>query len=142
ILNFYRSTQEFETSQKLAEIMRDHGVDRRIVSTDEIMAIEPALQPMRHVIVGGDYTAEDESGDAFVFTQKLAAMAAEAGVEFRYGTQLSRLVALGGTVHCAELIGPDGRYETLRADAYVAALGAYTPHFVTPLGVSCPVYPA
>ena len=142
ILNFYRSTEEFETSQKLAEIMRDHGVDRRIVSTDEIMAIEPALQPMRHAIVGGDYTAEDESGDAFLFTQKLASMAAAAGVEFRYGTELSRLIGLGGTIYAAEVIGQDGRYETLRADAYVAALGAYTPRYVTPLGVSCPVYPA
>ena len=142
ILNFYRSTQEFETSQKLAEIMRDHGVDRRIVSTDEIIGIEPALQPMRHAIVGGDYTAEDESGDAFLFTQELARMAAEAGVEFRYGTQLSRLVGIGGAIHAAEVINPDGRYESLRADAYVAALGAYTPQFLTPLGVSCPVYPA
>lgn len=142
ILNFYRSTQEFETSQKLAEIMRDHGVDRRIVSTDEIIGIEPALQPMRHAIVGGDYTAEDESGDAFLFTQELARMASEAGVEFRYGTQLSRLIGLGGAIHAAEVIGPDGRYESLRADTYVAALGAYTPQFVTPLGVPCPVYPA
>ena len=142
ILNFYRSTQEFETSQKLAEIMRDHGVDRRIVSTDEIIGIEPALQPMRHAIVGGDYTAEDESGDAFVFTQELARMAADAGVEFRYGTQLSRLVSLGGAIHAAEVIGPDGRYESLRADAYVAALGSHTPQFVAPLGVSCPIYPA
>lgn len=142
ILNFYRNTQEFEASQKLAEIMRDHGVDRRIVSTDEIIEIEPALAPMRHLIMGGDYTPEDESGDAFVFTQALARRAAEAGVEFRYGHQLSRLVAIGGSVHAAEIIGPDGSYESLRADAYVAALGSYTPHFVSPLGVSCPVYPA
>jgi len=97
---------------------------------------------MRHAIVGGDYTAEDESGDAFLFTQELARMAAEAGVEFRYGTQLSRLVGIGGAIHAAEVINPDGRYESLRADAYVAALGAYTPQFLTPLGVSCPVYPA
>src|SRR5690606_40129614 len=59
--------RSFEASQKLAEIMRDHGVDRRIVSTDEIIEIEPALAPMRHLIMGGDYTPEDESGDAFVF---------------------------------------------------------------------------
>ncbi|HLU78198.1 MAG TPA: D-amino acid dehydrogenase [Burkholderiaceae bacterium] len=142
ILNFYRSTAEFEGSQKLAEIMRDHGVDRRIVSTDEIVNIEPALKPIRHVIVGGDYTPEDESGDAFVFTQELARLAAESGVEFRYGTQLSRLVGIGGNIHAAELIKPDGCYELLRADIYVAALGSHTPHFVTPLGVSCPVYPA
>ena len=142
ILNFYRSTEEFENSQKLAEIMRDHGVDRRIVSADEIIAIEPALKPSRHAIVGGDYTPEDESGDAFAFTRELARMAAQAGVEFRYSTQVTRLVSIGGTLHSTELIGADGRYESLRADAYVAALGSYTPHFVTPLGVACPVYPA
>ncbi len=142
ILNFYRSTAEFESSQKLAEIMRDHGVDRRIVSTDEIVSIEPALAAARHTIVGGDYTPEDESGDAFVFTSELAKKAEAAGVEFRYQTQVSRLVTVGGSVSSAELIGPDGCYESLRADAYVAALGAYTPQLVTPLGVACPVYPA
>lgn len=142
ILNFYRSTDEFENSQKLAEIMRDHGVDRRIVSADEVVSIEPALAPARQAIVGGDYTPEDESGDAYVFTRELARMAADAGVEFRYGTQLSRLVSAGGTIQGAELILPDGQYELLRADAYVAALGSHTPQIVTPLGVACPVYPA
>jgi len=142
ILNFYRSTEEFESSQKLAEVMRDHGVDRRIVSADEAIEIEPALAFVRHAIVGGDYTPEDESGDAFLFTQELARMATAAGVEFRYGTQLSRLVSAGGTIHGAELIGTDGQYELLRADVYVAALGSYTPQFVRPLGVPCPVYPA
>src|SRR5690606_22000956 len=110
ILNFYRSTREFENSQKLAEIMRDHGIDRRIVSNDEIIAIEPALAHARHTIVGGDYTADDESGDAFAFTTELARMAAQAGVQFRYNTQLSRLVSVGGSVYSAELIGPDGQY--------------------------------
>jgi len=142
ILNFYRSGAEFEQSQKLAEIMRDYGVDRRIVSADEVTTIEPALAPSRHAIVGGDYTPEDESGDAFLFTQELARRAAAAGVEFRYGTQLSRFIGVGGRVEAAELIDANGEYELLRADAYVAALGSHTPAYVTPLGVRCPVYPA
>lgn len=141
ILNFYRDSSEFENSQKLAEIMRDHGVDRRIVSADEVAQIEPALSAARPFIVGGDYTPEDESGDAFAFTQELARMAAAAGVEFRYSTWLSRFVSMGGSIHAAELIGPDGQFETLRADAYVAALGSHTPQFVAPLGIPCPVYP-
>lgn len=142
ILNFYRSSAEFESSQKLAEVMRDHGVDRRIVSPDEVVQLEPALAPVRQAIVGGDYTSEDESGDVFMFTQELARMAAAAGVEFRYSTQLSRFISAGGRIHAAELIGPDGQYQQLRADAYVAALGAHTPAFITPLGVPCRVYPA
>ncbi|MGB3289031.1 MAG: D-amino acid dehydrogenase [Burkholderiaceae bacterium] len=142
ILNFYRDQAEFEDSQRMAGVMRDFGVDRRIVSTDEIIQIEPALAPMRQSILGGDYTPEDESGDVYLFTKALAEEAERAGVEFRFSTQLSRLVSAGGRVEGAEIIRPDGLYETLRADAFVAALGSYTPWFVSPLGVPCNVYPA
>ncbi|MDS1141896.1 D-amino acid dehydrogenase [Pusillimonas sp. SM2304] len=142
ILNFYRDQAEFEDSQRMAGVMRDFGVDRRIVSTDEIIQLEPALAGARHVIVGGDYTAEDETGDVYLFTTALADKARQAGVEFRFSTQLSRLISVGGRIEGAEVINPDGLYEILRADAYVAALGSYTPQFVSPLGVPCNVYPA
>lgn len=142
ILNFYRDQAEFEDSQRMAGVMRDFGVDRRIVSTDEIIQLEPALAGARHVIVGGDYTAEDETGDVYLFTTALADKARQAGVEFRFSTQLSRLISVGGRIEGAEVINPDGLYETLRADVYVAALGSYTPQFVSPLGVPCNVYPA
>ena len=48
--------------------MRDFGVERRIVTADEVIALEPALAPHRAAIVGGDYTPEDESGDVHLFT--------------------------------------------------------------------------
>jgi D-amino-acid dehydrogenase len=142
ILNFYRDPAEFEDSQRMAGVMRDFGVDRRIVTTDEIVQIEPALAPVRGSIVGGDYTAEDETGDVYMFTKALAERAMAAGVEFRFSTQLSRLISVGGLVQGAEVVKPDGLYETVRADAYVAALGSFTPHFVNPLGIPCHVYPA
>ncbi|WZB75154.1 FAD-dependent oxidoreductase [Achromobacter insuavis] len=72
ILNFYRDQHEFENSQRAAGLMRDFGVERRVVSTDEVIAIEPALAPHRNTIVGGDYTPEDESGDVHLFTVALA----------------------------------------------------------------------
>ncbi|MBF6617380.1 D-amino acid dehydrogenase [Pollutimonas thiosulfatoxidans] len=142
ILNFYRDQAEFEDSQRMAGVMRDFGVDRRIVSTDEVVQIEPALAASRHHIVGGDYTAEDETGDIYLFTTALAEKAKAAGVEFRFSTRVSRLISAGGRIQAAELIGPDGLYETLKADVYVAALGSFTPQLVTPLGVPCHVYPA
>ena len=142
IINFYRDPAEFESSQEMAGVMRDFGVDRRIVTTDEIVQLEPSLAHMRDTIVGGDYTAEDESGDVYLFTTALAEHARKAGVEFRYCTRLSRLIPAGGRITGAEVIRPDGLYETIEADAYVAALGSYTPHFVVPLGIPCNVYPA
>src|SRR5690606_40026958 len=63
ILNFYRDPAAFDASQRAASVMRDYGVDRRIVTPEEVIQIEPALAPVRHSIVGGDYTPEDESRD-------------------------------------------------------------------------------
>jgi D-amino-acid dehydrogenase len=141
ILNFYRDTAEFEAGQRMAGVMRDYGVDRRSVNADEVVAIEPALAPMRHAIVGGDYTADDETGDLYLFARALADRCVEAGVQFRYSTRVTRLLAAGGSVQAAELIDPDGMYSTLKADIYIAALGPHTPQLVAPLGVPCPVYP-
>src|SRR5690606_35812494 len=66
ILNFYRDPAEFEHSQKMADVMRDFEIGRRTVTPDEIVQLEPALAPMRHAIVGGDFTADDESGDVYL----------------------------------------------------------------------------
>jgi len=142
ILNFYRDPHEFESSQRAAGLMRDFGVERRVVGPDEVVAIEPALAPHRATIVGGDYTPEDESGDVHLFTTELARRCEAAGVEFVFDTQVTRLESAGGRVQAAELIGPDGRYGRLAADAYVVALGSYSPRLVRPLGVPCNVYPA
>jgi len=142
ILNFYRDPAEFDASQDAAGVMREVGVDRRVLTADEVVQIEPALAPVRASIVGGDYTPTDESGDIYLFTTQLAKLAQQAGVTFRYNTQVSRLRAEGGQVTAVELVNPDGLYETLSADAYVAALGSWTPHLVAPLGVPCLVYPA
>ena len=142
ILNFYRDPQEFENSQRAAGLMRDFGVERRVVSADEVIAIEPALAPHRNTIVGGDYTPEDESGDVHLFTVALAEHCARAGVEFRYNTQATRLLTAGGNVQGVELIDPDGRYGTLSADAYVVAMGSFSPAMLRPLGIPCNVYPA
>jgi D-amino-acid dehydrogenase len=141
ILNFYRDPHEFEYSQKAAGVMRDFGVERRIITADEVVAIEPALASVRSSIVGGDYTPEDESGDVHMFTVALARLCEQAGVEFRFSTRVTRLAAEGGRIAQAEIIGPDGRYGNVAADAYVVALGSFSPMLVRPLGVECNVYP-
>jgi D-amino-acid dehydrogenase len=142
ILNFYRDPEEFESSQRAAGLMRDFGVERRIVSADEVVTIEPALAPLRASIVGGDFTPEDETGDVHMFTVELAKRCEAAGVEFRFDTQVTRLLTSGGQVQAAEIIGSDGLYGQIKADAYVAAMGSYTPYLMRPLGIPCNVYPA
>jgi hypothetical protein len=58
------------------------------------------VPPFAHRIVGGTYTASDESGDARVFTRALAAArCAERGVRFLFGHTVQRIEATGGAAH-------------------------------------------
>ncbi len=138
ILHFYTDKAGFEHAIPQAELMRRHGCDRVVKSAAECLAIEPALNHSTVPIVGGTYTADDESGDAYKFTHALAARAADSGVVFRFGASVEALAAEGGRVTGARLAGG----ENLTADAYVVALGSYSPLLLRPLGVRIPVYPA
>lgn len=142
ILNFYRDQHEFDLSQKAAGVMRDFGVERRALSADEVVAIEPALAHQRANIVGGDFTPEDESGDVNLFACALADRCAAAGVEFKFNTRISRLKSAIGRVDAVETIDAEGRYGATAADAFVVALGSYSPILLKSLGVPCNVYPA
>lgn len=142
ILHFYTSQDEFEAAAAPAELMRQYGVDRQIKSADECVAIEPALAAARSTIAGGTYTPSDESGNAWKFTDELAKLAAARGVAFRYGTDVLRLLSAGGRVEGVRVRRAEGAEETLTADAYVMALGSYSPHLLRGVGISVPVYPA
>ncbi len=138
ILHFYTDQREYEGADMAAALMRDYGLERRPVDSAECVRIEPALADARPMIVGGHYTPSDESGDAHLFTRRLAALASERGVTFQYGLPIARLRRNGDRIEHAE------RYngETLKADAYVVACGSFSNALLAPLGLSLPVYPA
>ncbi len=141
ILSFFRSQRDFESAQEAASMLRDLGVDRRLVSAEEILQIEPALKGSEVTFAGGDFTASDESGDIHAFTTALAEQSAAAGVEFRFNTEVTRILAEGGRAYAVEVIDAEGRHRRETGDAFVVAMGAFSPFLVRPLGVSCPVYP-
>lgn len=142
ILHFYRDAAAFEASQRGGGIMRDLGIDRRVVSPDEVVALEPALGPHRASIVGGDFTPDDESGDVHKFTVALADHCTRAGVDFQYDTQITRLIPEGGQIRAVETIDAQGAFGSCEADAFVVAMGVGSPALVKPLGLRVPVYPA
>ena len=138
ILHFYTDPGEFEHALPQAALMREYGCDRVPKTAAECMAIEPALAGSRVPVVGGTYTAGDESGDARRFTEALAQHAAARGVRFRYGEAVTALLREGDKLSGVRLASG----ETLRADMTVLALGSYSPLLLRPLGVRLPVYPA
>lgn len=141
ILHFYTNRQAYDSALAPAQLMREIGCDRQIRSVDECIAIEPALAAARDRLAGGTYTAEDESGDAHLFTVRLAALAAARGVTFLYQHRVESLDHTGGTVTRMRVVDPDERARYMEADAYVVALGSYSPLMLRPLGIRIPVYP-
>ena len=138
ILHFYTDSAEFEHAIRQAALMREFGCERVPQTAAECLAIEPALAGSRVPIVGGTYTANDESGDARKFTEILAQHAAARGVRFRHGESVAALEVEGGKLSGVRLASG----ESVSADITVLALGSYSPLLLKPLGIRLPVYPA
>ena len=108
-----------------------HGLAR-----DGCIRHEPALARVKDKFVGGLQLPGDETGDCFKFTQALAALATQRGVQFRYRTTIKSLVHDGAKV--SGVVTDSG---TLNADAVLVALGSYSPLLLRPLHIHLPVYP-
>jgi len=145
ILHFYTDQKDFDDSLPAAKLMRDFGCPRDSISAEEVVRIEPALARIRDKIVGGDFTATDESGDIHKFTSGLARKSAQAGVDFQYNTTVTRLLTEGSgasaKVTGVEIIDPQGHHRVLRADAFVMAMGSFSVQLVKPLGIDLMIYP-
>jgi D-amino-acid dehydrogenase len=133
ILHFYTDRREFDHALPQAALMRQHGCDRVPKTAAECLAIEPALGGAAVPVVGGTYTAGDESGDARRFTEALAQHAAARGVCFRYGETVTALQREGGRLAGTRLASG----ELVEADITVLALGSYSPLLLKPLGSAC-----
>ena len=142
IAHYYTDQASFDDAGEAARLMQKYGVERKVVSREELLKIEPAFASFAHRIVGGTYTASDESGDARVFTEQLAQRAADHGVEFMYGHDIERLEKAGGAISSVRVRNRTSRItRTLRADAVVVACGSYTAPLLRSVGVDLPIYP-
>ena len=141
ILHFYTDQQEFDKSCHAAAAMRELGCPRMTIDADEAVRIEPALAAARARLVGGDFTASDESGDVHQFTSQLAARGEAAGIRFRYNTSVTRLLGGSGKISGVEIIDGEGRHQVLHGDAFVVALGSFSAALLAPLGIKLMIYP-
>ena len=141
ILHFYTNRQAYEHALGAAELMCSYGCDRRPRTAAECVAIEPALALAHNRLAGGTYTAEDESGDAHLFTVRLAELAQKAGVVFRYDHRIDGLERTGDRIARVRVTDASGLTQHFEGDAYVVALGSYSPLMLQPLGIRIPVYP-
>ncbi len=135
-LQLFRTEKQVAAAEQDIAVLKADGVPFEVLDADACVAAEPGLAAARGKIAGGLRLPGDETGDCFKFTQSLANMARALGVTFRHGVSIDRLEASMGritSVHTSE-----GR---VTADAFVVALGSYSPMLVKEFGIKLPVYP-
>lgn len=150
IAHFYTDPTAFAAAGQAVGLMRRFGVERALVSTAELLRIEPAFAPYAAHIVGGTYTRSDESGDARIFTQTLAQRCAERGAQMLYSHKVESLQRHGNTIKSIATTPFDTKAEAqkglkntlqLSADAFVVACGSTTAPLLRTVGVHLPIYP-
>jgi len=142
IAHYFTDQASFDAAGAAAQLMQKYGVQRKVVSRDELLAIEPAFKQFAHRIVGGTYTASDESGDARLFTEALAARCAARGAMFLYEHDIEQLDKAGGAIAAVRVRDrASGVARSLKADEVVVACGSYSAPLLRSVGVDLPIYP-
>jgi D-amino-acid dehydrogenase len=135
-LQLFRTQKQLDGVGKDVEILQQYGVPFQVLDRAGFLQYEPALAGVQSKFLGALRLPGDETGDCFLFTQRLADMARELGVRFEFGVTVQSLVQQGDT-----LVGVQTDRGVMKADQYVMALGSYSPQLVKPLGIDLPVYP-
>ncbi|MCC8403810.1 D-amino acid dehydrogenase [Paraburkholderia sp. MMS20-SJTN17] len=134
-LQVFRTQQQFDGAAKDIAVLQEANVPYELLSADELAKAEPALAAVSQKLTGGLRLPGDETGDCQMFTTRLAALAEQLGVKFRYNTSIDALAMAG-----ARVAGVQCGAELVRADSFVVALGSYSTRFLDGI-VKIPVYP-
>ncbi|MGH6947059.1 MAG: D-amino acid dehydrogenase [Kiloniellales bacterium] len=135
-LQLFRDQQGVDGAAKDIEILREFGVGHALLDRAGCIAVEPGLSHVANKIAGGLHLPGDETGDCYLFATALAERCAARGVVFRYGTRIERIGVSHD--HVTRIVTDRG---DVIGDAYVLAVGSYSPLLARPHGVRTQVYP-
>ncbi len=135
-LQLFRKQKQLDGTADDIAVLKETGVPYEVLDPAGCIAAEPGLATSTVKFVGGLRLPQDETGDCHMFTQALAKEAAKLGVQFKFNTGIERLETDGDRI--SGVVTSEG---LLQADAYVAALGSWSPRMLKPIGIPVPVYP-
>ncbi|HHP4690808.1 D-amino acid dehydrogenase [Acinetobacter baumannii] len=135
-LQLFRKEAQMEAVQRDISVLEECGVSYELLNGNELGRVEPALANTQDKLVGGLHLPNDETGDCYLFTNALAQIAKELGVNFQFNQNVEKLIVEGDQIKGVQVNG-----KVLTADRYVLAFGSYSRDFLKPLDLQLPVYP-
>ena len=140
-LQLFRRQKQVDAAAADMRVLEEFGVGYTMLDRAGCIAAEPALMHVADKFVGGLRLPGDETGDCFKFTNALAGLAREAGVRFLTNTTIDEIRHDGSRITGVAVTHVATGSDLLTADAYVLALGSYSPLMAGRLGLQLPVYP-
>ncbi|MCB4811314.1 D-amino acid dehydrogenase [Methylovorus menthalis] len=134
-LQVFRTQQQLDAAGRDITVLHEAGVPFQLLDSHQLADAEPALQHAAARLTGGLRLPHDETGDCYLFTTRLAAMAQAIGVVFEYGATASAMQIEGG-----RFIGVQTNERLITADACVLAAGVYSARLLRGIA-DIPVYP-
>ena len=132
-----RGEKEVASARGSVTAKQAQGVDQRLLTPEEALAIEPALANGSDPIDAAIYTASDESGDCSLFASELMKrLVAEHGAEFHGNRSVAHLRRVDETSVVTLASG-----EELDADLVVVSSGHRSGALLAPLGHRLPIEP-
>lgn len=135
-LQLFREQKQLDHAGEDIAVLQQYGVRYELLDPAGCVAAEPGLATATVPFVGGLRLPDDDTGDCQLFTEATARIAAANGVAFRFGTTIRTIEKSGDTI-----IGVETDQGRFTADAYVMALGSYSPRLARQLGLTLPIYP-
>ncbi len=136
-LFIFENEEDYKTYLKQARIQELLGSRYQVLSENEALAYEPALQNYAHRVSGYIRDPLDESADGYKFCIGLNSMLEKMpNVKLLYDNEIKDVTLEGNNI---AKISTDKN--EVKADLFVLCLGAYSYQFVKKIGIKLPIYP-
>jgi len=138
ILHIYADKHGFNHAAKVNDLLKQGGLDRVSVTTDEMKSIEPALVGEFY---GGFYTESDSTGDIHKYTRGLVSACEKLGVQFVFDAAVGELKhnGIGVSVSYKENGVDNAGHSDF--DGVVVCAGIESRRFASQLGDRVNIYP-
>ena len=130
-LELFRKQAQLDAAGRDTALLERFGIPYALLDVAGCVAREPGLAAAAPRLAGGLHLPGDETGDAHLFTRRLAELCARKGAAFHFGAAVARLRQHGGTLDGVELATGEvfarGRLRRGGRQLYAGAAAAARP---------------
>jgi len=136
-LHLYREASDLDAAAARVALKNRFAIQQSVITRDEAIAVEPALEQIGGELAGAVYSPIDEVGDAAGFAAAaLEQVKAFSSGDIQLGVRVDGFVHHRGSCRAVKTSAGD-----IEADAVVICAGYETARLAARLGVSLPLLP-